>query len=112
MNGTDPYDSPEISTPEVADSTGDESLSARTVEPADQVDRQVDSPAPAPAAVEPAPVVGDPVEIALADALTKAAAAGRFDVVAQLAGELEARRKARTANVVDLAAEAARRGRR
>jgi hypothetical protein len=42
----------------------------------------------------------DPVEIALAKALGDAAAAGRFDVVAQLASELEARRRARTANVV------------
>ena len=60
---------------------------------------------------EPAPAAVDPIEAALADALTKAAAAGRFDVVATLASELEARRKAR-ANVVDLAAEAARRARR
>ena len=80
------------------------------VESAPEWSERVDSPAPAP--VEPAPAAVDPVEVALADALTKAAAAGRFDVVAQLAGELEARRKARTANVVDLAAEAARRGRR
>jgi hypothetical protein len=39
----------------------------------------------------------------LADAITKASEAGRFDVVAQLAGELQARRTART-NVVDLGA--------
>jgi hypothetical protein len=37
----------------------------------------------------------DPVEDALARALTEASAAGRFDVVAQLAGELQARRLAR-----------------
>jgi hypothetical protein len=36
----------------------------------------------------------DPVEAALARALDAAAAAGRFDVVAQLAKELEARRLA------------------
>jgi hypothetical protein len=46
----------------------------------------------------------DPVEIALAEALTKAATAGRFDVVGQLARELEARRAARSdGRVVDLA---------
>ncbi len=44
----------------------------------------------------------DAVEIALADALTKATAAERWDVVAQLARELEARRLARHANVVVL----------
>jgi hypothetical protein len=38
----------------------------------------------------------DVVEIALAEALTKAAAAGRFDVVGQIARELEARRLSRT----------------
>ena len=45
----------------------------------------------------------DPVEMALSTALTAAAAAGRFDVVAQLARELEARRltaSATSANVV------------
>ena len=47
----------------------------------------------------------DPVEAALARALTDASTAGRFDVVAQLARELEARRTARPAgNVVDLGA--------
>lgn len=44
----------------------------------------------------------DPVEEALARALDAASAAGRFDVVAQLARELEARRLARTPNVVTL----------
>jgi hypothetical protein len=43
------------------------------------------------------------VEAALARALDAAAAAGRFDVVAQLARELEARRLAREPNVVTLA---------
>jgi hypothetical protein len=38
--------------------------------------------------------MGDVVEAALARALDAAAAAGRFDVVAQLARELEARRLA------------------
>jgi hypothetical protein len=42
----------------------------------------------------------DAIEIALADALTKAASAQRFDVVAQLARE--ARRLARNGNVVRL----------
>lgn len=53
---------------------------------------------------------GDEVETALAAALTPAATAGRFDVVAQLAKELEARRLARASNVVDL--DSKRRGRR
>jgi hypothetical protein len=38
---------------------------------------------------------GDPVETGLARALDRASEAGRFDVVAQLARELEARRLAR-----------------
>jgi hypothetical protein len=42
----------------------------------------------------------DPVEFELARALGRAADAGRFDVVAQLAKELEARRLARFTNVV------------
>jgi hypothetical protein len=51
----------------------------------------------------------DAVEVALAKALGEASAAGRFDVVAQLAQELEARRVARSAsNVVPL--DARRRG--
>lgn len=50
----------------------------------------------------------DPVEAALADALTRASAAGQWDVVGTLARELQARRQART-DVIDL--EAARRRR-
>ena len=44
----------------------------------------------------------DAVEEALTGALTEAAKAGRFDVVAQLAKELEARRLARSTNVVSI----------
>ena len=51
----------------------------------------------------------DPVETALAKALGDAAAAGRFDVVGQLARELEARRTAK-AGAIDLGAERAKRG--
>jgi integrase len=51
----------------------------------------------------------DPVDAALASALTEAAAAGRFDVVAQLARELDARRVKASAPVIDLAT---RRGKR
>jgi hypothetical protein len=51
----------------------------------------------------------DPVEAALATALEGATAAGRWDVVAQLARELEARRLARVANVVTLPTERRRR---
>jgi hypothetical protein len=48
----------------------------------------------------------DPVEVALAEALSNASDAGKWDVVAQLARELEARRKASNAdNVVRLEAE-------
>jgi hypothetical protein len=46
-----------------------------------------------------APAEADAVEAALAGALSAAAVAGRFDVVAQLARELEARRFARAGNV-------------
>jgi hypothetical protein len=52
----------------------------------------------------------DPVEAALADALTKAAVAGQWSVVEVLTGELKARRGART-NVVSLDAELRRRER-
>jgi hypothetical protein len=65
-----------------------------------------------PGAPETSPVGGsrgddgamDAVEGALAKALEQAAAAGRFDVVGQLAAELQARRTARAGNVVDLGA--------
>jgi hypothetical protein len=51
----------------------------------------------------------DPVEVALAKALERATAEKRWDVVAQLGRELEARRLARTSsNVVAIA----RKGRR
>ncbi|HET7543288.1 MAG TPA: hypothetical protein VFK05_25620 [Polyangiaceae bacterium] len=50
------------------------------------------------------------MEAALADALTRAARAGAFDVVATLTAELRARREAR-AKVVSLDAERERRGR-
>jgi hypothetical protein len=43
----------------------------------------------------------DPVEVALAFSLTEATKAGRWDVVAQLAKELEARRLG-TSNVIPL----------
>jgi hypothetical protein len=50
----------------------------------------------------PVPEAVDPVEAALAKALEGATAASRFDVVAQLARELEARRLARLPNVIAL----------
>jgi hypothetical protein len=50
--------------------------------------------------VRSAPAAVDAVEAALATALERATAAGRFDVVAQLARELEARRLARMGNVI------------
>lgn len=54
--------------------------------------------------------VVDAVEAALAVALVEATAAERWDVVAQLARELEARRFARAANVVMLDVERRREG--
>jgi hypothetical protein len=47
-----------------------------------------------------APATVDAVEAALADAISKATAAGKFDVVSQLCRELEARRLGRLGNVV------------
>lgn len=54
----------------------------------------------------------DPVELALSDALTRASVAGQWEVVSQLARELEARRRARegATNVVHLDDAKARRG--
>lgn len=53
----------------------------------------------------------DAIERALADALTRASAAGEWSTVAQLARELEARRVARSApEVVSIAAARAKRG--
>jgi hypothetical protein len=67
-----------------------------------------------PAVSAPHPSGGAPerdaVEAALASALAQAATAGRFDVVAQLARELEARRLARAGNVVTLNAHRDRKG--
>jgi hypothetical protein len=51
----------------------------------------------------------DVVEAALAGALSQAAAAGQWEVVARLAGELDARRRARS-EAVDLQAQRAKRG--
>lgn len=51
----------------------------------------------------------DSIEAALAAALSGATSAGRWDIVSQLAKELEARRLARSQNVVSLAARRERR---
>ena len=53
----------------------------------------------------PAPAITDTIEAALAKALEGATEAGWFDVVAQLASELQARRLARMCNVVALSVE-------
>jgi hypothetical protein len=53
----------------------------------------------------------DPIEVALADAIRRAAQAGEWAAVQQLARELEARRLAR-ADVVDLNTARRRQGRR
>jgi hypothetical protein len=55
------------------------------------------------------PEPSDAVEEALARALTQAAGDGRFDVVAQLARELEARRLARAGTNVLVMADRAKR---
>jgi len=73
------------------------SVAERSEKPAASAQTVVDADTVGPG-VGPA----DPVEAALAHALTKAAEAGRFDVVAQLARELEARRLAQEPNVVAL----------
>ncbi len=60
-------------------------------------------PGSAPGKTPPAPLQCDPVEVALAAAVTQAAAAGEWAIVAQFGRELEARRKALTAdNVVPI----------
>ncbi len=56
------------------------------------------------AAPPPSSVYVDPIEAALVRALEAAATAGRFDVVAALAKELEARRLVRAGNGVDIGA--------
>jgi hypothetical protein len=61
-------------------------------------------------ASEPIASSVDVVEAALADAIVKAAAAGAFEVLPPLVGELEARRRERSA-AFDLAAELAKLGR-
>ena len=66
--------------------------------------------APVIGTAQPLALVPDAVEHALADALQRASAAGAWDVVGQLARELEARRKALAApGVVRLDAERAKR---
>src|ERR1700690_2662376 len=62
-----------------------------------------------PSRTRRAPSTSDDVEAALAKGLVAAAEAGRFDVVAQLAKELEARRLTRLDNVVKLPTRARRR---
>ncbi len=58
----------------------------------------------------PLAAASDAVDEALAKAITAAVEAGRFDVVAQLARDLEARRVARAGNVIALADKRAKRG--
>jgi hypothetical protein len=71
--------------------------------PRDDADRDRSDPSPPAAA-------SDAVEEALAKAITAAVDAGRFDVVAQLARDLEARRVARAGNVIAFADKRAKRG--
>ena len=96
MNGTHSAKPRQSAARDVDPPTNAEPATTQTAEPERDVDRHLDQ--------RP-----DAVEAALADALTKAATAGRFDVVAKLATELEARRLARTSsNVVDLAGRPSR----
>ena len=62
-------------------------------------------------ASEPIDCSIDVVEAALAGALSQAATAGQWELVARLAGELDARRRARS-ETIDLQAERAKRGQR
>ena len=55
-------------------------------------------------------MASDAVETAISHALHFAAEAGRFDVVAQLARELEARRLSRAGNAVIMEAKSRRLG--
>lgn len=72
-------------------------------------DAQVPDRSSAGTLPDDSPASVDPVEASLAGALDRASAAGRWDVVAQLARELEARRLASTPNVVSLDAAERRR---
>ncbi len=65
--------------------------------------------APIPSTTSQTDVAAD-IERALVRALDAAATAGRFDIVAQLARELEARRLACLGNVVALDSRSRRRG--
>jgi hypothetical protein len=88
---------PDASAPNVADRR-ENVVDAGTID--DAARREVT------ASVSPA---ADAVEAALADALQGATAAERWDVVVQLARELEARRMARAGNVVALRGHRGRR---
>ena len=63
---------------------------------------RIPAPEPVSAANGPADAGLDPVESALAVAVLEATKAARWDVVGQLAKELEARRLARLSNVIPL----------
>jgi hypothetical protein len=90
-----------------------EPVSAPVESPREVVTRADASPPPAtaigPTIGPSAEGAGGDVDAALAKALEQAAAAGRFDVVALLAGELQARRLARE-GVVTLDAKKRQRG--
>jgi hypothetical protein len=90
-------ESPATSAPSVADGR----VSDATEATKDDAKRPEVSASPPPEA--------GAVEAALAEALRGATSAGRWDVVAQLARELEARRLARSANVLVLRRGAAKR---
>jgi integrase len=93
--------------------TGFEAVTAPISEVFQQVsDKSSGSEGPSNPVLTSAPVISsDPIERALAGALEAAVAAAQWQVVGQLASELEARRLAR-ANVVDLASVRRERGSR
>ena len=78
QRGIEPAESAEITTIHVDSGTNDPP--------------RLDVSAREPVAVGPPELQSASIEIALAGALARAAAAGRWDIVAQLARELEARR--------------------
>jgi hypothetical protein len=50
------------------------------------------------------------MEVALAEAIRRASTAGQWDIVAQLAKELDARRRARSGNIVPIIGRRPNRG--
>ncbi len=82
--------------------SGDEAVGAIQQDSASFVSDELRADAVSEGVLPRSAAASDLVEAALARALDRASEASRFDVVAQLAKELESRRLARTPNVVRL----------